>query len=82
MWSEKSSLRGSIGAKRKRRRKGTRVSSTQVLQAEETACAKALRQEQAWKNNRRPAWLEKRDGGRETTEAKPEKLDDFNSHRK
>ena len=41
-----------------------RVFSTQVFQAEETACAKALRQEQAWKNNKRPAWLEKRDGGK------------------
>ena len=67
MWSETSSLRASIGAKKKRRQKGLRVSSTQVLQAKETACAKALRQEQAWKNNRQPAWLEKKDGGRETT---------------
>ena len=72
----------SMRAKKKRRPKGMRVSSTQVFQAEETACAKALRQEQAWKNNKRPAWLEKREGGRETTETKTEKLDDFNSHAK
>lgn len=78
----KQEFTGSIRAKKKRRPKGMRASCTQVLQAEETACAKALRQEQAWENDRRPVWLEKRGGGRETTETKSEKLDDFNSHAK